>query len=83
MNTAGKQKLKRMDDTNYPEGQGQVDPITGETLPENTVVALHEGRKRMHLVGIDGGKSIKAINKRLDEQKELEKFWEDYRDFDR
>mgnify|MGYP003131580130 FL=1 len=62
MNTAGKQKLKRMDDTNYPEGQGQVDPITGETLPENTVVALHEGRKRMHLVGIDGGKSIKAIN---------------------
>ena len=70
-------------DEDDQKGQGGVEEVTGESVPESKATPITHGRGRLHLVSLPGGREIEETNQRLDEQKEFEKFWASFQEFDR
>ena len=83
MSTAGKQKLKRMDSEDGQKGQGGVEETPGQQVLESKVAPITQGGARLRLVSFDGGRKVEEADQRLDEQKEFEKFWASFQEFDR
>ena len=71
-----------MDEDNQ-KGQGGVEDPAGEPVPESKIKAFTKSGTRVHLVGLPGGRQIEEADQRLDEQKEFEKFWASFQEFDR
>ena len=72
-----------MDNENPPSSEGCLDFPAGENVPETQAYPVYEGRSGIRLACIHGGKQEQEADKRLDEQKEFEKFWASFTEFDR
>ena len=71
-----------MDEDNQ-KGQGGVEEATREAVHESKITPITEGGARLRLVSFDGGRKVEEADQRLDEQKEFEKFWASFQEFDR